>query len=127
MATTQSMIRRWNMWSVAGMNYVLCWLWEDVRAVLTVELDDVLGCERRPFGLAGVVFIGQRRFVLAWRCQHRGDQPAGACPSDHIEVVSDPSIRPVSLLQQQRPIQVNNECYKRMSDEPRMLTLLGYL
>jgi hypothetical protein len=59
---------------------------EDLRAVLEVERGEVLAGEERPV-------------VLVRRRQHRREQRAGACPGDHVEVVCNPSIRPIQLLQ----------------------------
>ena len=64
----------------------ILFLWEDVGAVLEVERGEVLGSEQRP-----VVLVGRR--------QHRREQGAGARPGDHVEVVGDPSIWAVQLLQ----------------------------
>ena len=60
--------------------------WEDLGAVLEVEVVDVLGGK-------------ERTALLVWRREHGGDQPAGARPGDHVEVVCDPRVRPVQLLQ----------------------------
>ena len=49
-------------------------LWEYLGAVLHVEVVDVSG---------GV----QRAVVLVGSCKHGGDEPTGASPSYHIEIV----------------------------------------
>ena len=64
----------------------ILFLWEDLGAVLEVERGEVLGSEQRP-----VVLVGRR--------QHRREQGAGARPGNHVEVVGDPSIWAVQLLE----------------------------
>jgi hypothetical protein len=59
---------------------------EDVRAILQVEAVDVPGSKEGPP-------------VLAGRGNHGRDQPAGARPGDAVEVVGQPCIWPVQLLQ----------------------------
>jgi hypothetical protein len=59
---------------------------EDVRAVLEVEAVDVPGGKEGPP-------------VLTGRGDHGRDQPAGARPGDAVEVVGQPRIWPVQLLQ----------------------------
>jgi hypothetical protein len=66
--------------------FILLFLWEDLWAVLEVERGEVLGGEQRPV-------------VLVRRRQHRREQGAGARPGNHIEVVGDPSVRAVQLLE----------------------------
>lgn len=76
--------------------YVPIFLREDLGTVVTVELDDLLGCE-------------QRSLVLAGRRQHRCDQAARACAGDQVEVVSDPSVLTVYRLQQNQQELVLNK------------------
>ena len=59
---------------------------EDLGAVLEVEVVDFLGGK-------------QRTTVLVRRREHGCHQPAGARPGDHIEVVREPRVWPVELLQ----------------------------
>ena len=56
---------------------------EDIRAVLEVKLVDVLG--------------GKERAALG--VGHGGHQASGARPCDHVEVVRDPCVRPIKLLE----------------------------
>jgi hypothetical protein len=58
---------------------------EDMWAVLHVEVVDVLGNVERP-----LVFAGPD--------EHGGDDLIGAIPSDVVEVVREPCLRPVQLL-----------------------------
>jgi hypothetical protein len=47
--------------------------------VLEVEVVDILGGE-------------QRAALVVGRGEHGGDQPTGARPGDHVEVVGDPRV-----------------------------------
>lgn len=59
---------------------------KDMWSVLLVELVDHLGRE-------------ERALVLARSGEHRRDKAAGAGSGDVVEVVGQPCVRPVELLQ----------------------------
>jgi hypothetical protein len=69
-----------------GYERRILFLREDLGPVLEVERVEVLCGEQRPV-------------VLVRRRQHRREKGAGARPGDHVEVVGDPSIWAVQLLQ----------------------------
>ena len=77
----------------------ILFLWEDVGPVVEVERIEVLGGEQRPV-------------VLVRRRQHGREQGAGARPGDHVEVVGDPSIWAVQLLELRLEV-----CYDGRWDE----------
>ena len=72
--------------NMASFRFFRLSLGEDLGAVLEVEGGEVLGGE-------------DGALVLVRRRQHRREQGAGARPGDHVEVVRDPSVRAVQLLQ----------------------------
>ena len=65
--------------------WLLVHLREDFGRVVDVELRQILGVEERPS-------------VLARGCEHRRQETAGARAGDNVEVVGDPSIRPIQFL-----------------------------